>query len=135
MIDQYREMFESRIFAAATEQLRVWENPHAKTVAVVLRHGRGHAQKCVDSFSELANKKTEQLYTVSTLCLDYHNFKMAELEMVAELIQCMFSNRPKLLVFWHDLGDHTFYGLSTNLLEQSENGQELVPDAWFRLIS
>ena len=34
---------------------------------------------------ELANKKTEQLYTVSTLCLDDHNFQKEELETVGEL--------------------------------------------------
>ena len=34
---------------------------------------------------DLGNKKTEQLHTVSTLCLDDHNFKKEELEAVGEL--------------------------------------------------
>ena len=34
---------------------------------------------------ELANKKTEQLYKVSSLCLDDHHFKKEELETVGEL--------------------------------------------------
>ena len=42
--------------------------PHAKTVA--WSHDvEGHAQKCVERCCELANKKTEQLYKVSSLCL------------------------------------------------------------------
>ena len=41
--------------------------------------------KCFLRFCELANKKTEQLYKVSTLCLEDHNFKKEELETVGEL--------------------------------------------------
>ena len=32
-IEEYSKMFESRISARATEKLRSWENPDAKTVA------------------------------------------------------------------------------------------------------
>ena len=42
----------------------------------------GHAQKCVERYCELANKKTEQLYKVSSPCLDDHHFKEEELESV-----------------------------------------------------
>ena len=35
----------------------------------------GHAKKCAERYCELANKKTEQLYKVSTPCLDDHNVK------------------------------------------------------------
>ena len=35
----------------------------------------GHAKKCTERYCELANKKTEQLYKVSTPCLDDHYFK------------------------------------------------------------
>ena len=69
----------------------------------------GHAQKCVERSCELANKKTEQLYKVSTLCLDDHHFKKEELESVGELSQvcsqivlkCMYLariGRPEILV-------------------------------------
>ena len=37
----------------------------------------GHATECVE--------KTEQLYTAPTLCVDDHNFKKEELELVGEL--------------------------------------------------
>ena len=42
----------------------------------------GHAQKCDERCCELANQKTEQLYKVSSPCLDDHHFKKAELESV-----------------------------------------------------
>ena len=67
-------MFESRISAGATEKLPGWEKPHAKTV--VWSHDmEGHAQNCVERRCETANKKVEQLYKISSLCLDDHQFK------------------------------------------------------------
>ena len=45
----------------------------------------GHAQKCVERYCELANKKTEQFCKVSNHCLDDHHFKKEDLESVGEL--------------------------------------------------
>ena len=45
----------------------------------------GHAQKCDDRCCELANKKVEQLYKVSSPCLDDHQFKEEEMKSVGEL--------------------------------------------------
>ena len=45
----------------------------------------GNAKKCVERYCELANKTTQQLYTVSTLCIDDHHFKEEELKSVGEL--------------------------------------------------
>ena len=45
----------------------------------------GHAKKCVERCCELANKTTQQLYKVSTPCLDHHQFKEEELQSVGEL--------------------------------------------------
>ena len=67
MIDECRKMFESRIFAAAIE-------PHAKMVPWTYDM-EGSAKKCVGRYCKLAVEKTEQLYKVSTICLDDHNFK------------------------------------------------------------
>ena len=44
----------------------------------------GHAKKCVERYCELANK-TQQLYKVSTPCIDDHHFKEEELKSVGEL--------------------------------------------------
>ena len=66
------------------EQLKNYqggEKPHAKTVTWSYDM-EGHAQKCVERHCEPANKKTEQLYNVSSLCLDDHHFKKEERESV-----------------------------------------------------
>ena len=100
IFDQEREMFESRISATATEKLPGWEKPHAKTVA--WSHDMEcHAQKCGERYCELANTKKEQMYKVSTPCLNDHNFKKEELEAVAELsnmcsqmvLKCLYLSR------------------------------------------
>ena len=46
----------------------------------------GHAQKCVEKCCELANKKTKQLYKVSSPCLDVQ-IKKEEPESIGELSQ------------------------------------------------
>ena len=47
----------------------------------------GHAKKCVERYCELANKTTQQLYKVSTPCIDDHHFKEEEMKLVGELSQ------------------------------------------------
>ena len=47
----------------------------------------GHAKKCVERYCELANKTTQQLYKVSTPCIDDHHFKEEEMKSVGELSQ------------------------------------------------
>ena len=53
IIDQYRDMFESRISAGATEKLPGCEKSHTKTVAWSCDM-KGHARKCVERYCELA---------------------------------------------------------------------------------
>ena len=76
-MDDHRKMFESRSSAGATEKYQV-----GKTLA---NYMDGHAKKCVERYCEMANKKTEQLYKVSTAWLDDHHLKKEELESVGEL--------------------------------------------------
>ena len=45
----------------------------------------GHAKKCVGRYCELANKTTQQLYKVSTPCIDDHHFKEEKMRSVGEL--------------------------------------------------
>ena len=60
------------------------KKPHTKTV-IWSCDMEGHARrKCFERYCELANEKT-QLYKVSILCLDYHQFKQEELESVGEV--------------------------------------------------
>ena len=58
----------------------------------------GHAKKCVERYVELANKTIQQLYKVSTPCLDGHHFKEEELKSVGELSQVCSEIVLKLLV-------------------------------------
>ena len=60
VVEEYTKMFESRISAGATEKLPGWDKPRAKTSAWSYDM-EGHAQKCVERYCELANKKVEQL--------------------------------------------------------------------------
>ena len=45
----------------------------------------GHAKKCVERYCELANRTTQQLYKVSTPCIDDHHFKEEEMKSVGEM--------------------------------------------------
>ena len=74
IVDNYRTMFESRISAGATEKLPYYDMER-------------HAKKCVERCCELANKTTQQLYKVSTPCIDDHHFKEEEMKSVGESSQ------------------------------------------------
>ena len=45
----------------------------------------GYAEKCVECCWELMHKTVDQLYKVSTLCLDDHQVKLEGLEIVGGL--------------------------------------------------
>ena len=63
---------ESRISPGATEKLPSSENIRISSWSYDLE---GHAKKCVERYFELANKTTQQLYKVSTPCIDDHTSK------------------------------------------------------------
>ena len=65
-------------------------------------------QSCVERYCELANKTTQQLYKVSTPCIDDHHFKEEEMKSVGELshvcsqivLECLYLariGRPDIL--------------------------------------
>ena len=69
IVDNYRAMFESRISAEGTEKL-----PYSENLRISLwSYMEGHAKKCVERYCELANRTTQQLYEVSTPCIDDHH--------------------------------------------------------------
>ena len=72
-------MFESRISAGATEKLPRSENIRISSWSYDME---GHGKKCVERHCELANKTTQQLYKISTPCIDGHHFKEEELKSV-----------------------------------------------------
>ena len=83
-MDNYRNMFESRISAGAKEKLPCSRKPDAD-ISSWSCDMEGHAKKCVERYCELANKTSQQLYKVTTPCLDDHQFKEEELGSVGEL--------------------------------------------------
>ena len=84
-VDNYRTMFESRISAGGTEKLPFTQNIRMSSWSYDME---GHAKKCVERYCELANKTTQQLYKVSTPCIEDHHFKEEEeMKSVGELPQ------------------------------------------------
>ena len=84
IVDNYRAMFESRISAGGTEKLPFSQNLRISSWSYDME---GHAKKCVERYCELANKTTQQLYKVSTPCINDHHFKEEELKSVGKLSQ------------------------------------------------
>ena len=82
IVDNYRTMFESRISAGATEKLPCFENLRISSWSYDME---GHAKKCVERYCELANKTTQQLYKVSTPCIEDHHVEEEELKCVGVL--------------------------------------------------
>ena len=83
-MDNDRAMLESRISAGGTQKLPYSENFRISSWSYDIK---GHAKKCVERFCELSNKTTQQLYKVSTPCIDDHHFKEEEMKSVGELSQ------------------------------------------------
>ena len=82
IVDNDRTMFESRISAVRVEKLPFPQNLRISSWSYDMA---GHAKKCVERYCELANKTTQQLYKVSTPCIDDHHFKEEETKSVGEL--------------------------------------------------
>ena len=75
-------MFETRISARGVEKLPFPQNLRISSWSYDMD---GHAKKCVERYCELTNKTTQQLYKVSTPCIDDHHFKEEETKSVGEL--------------------------------------------------
>ena len=89
IVDNYRTMFESRISAERAEKLPFPQNLRISSWSYDME---GHAKKCVERYCELANKWTQQLYKVSTPCIDDHHLKEEEMKSVGELSQVCSQN-------------------------------------------
>ena len=89
IVDNYRNMSESRISARATEKLPCSENLHISSWSYDME---GHAKKCVERCCEWAKKTTQQLYKASTPCIDDHQSKEEELKSVGEMSKVCSQN-------------------------------------------
>ena len=88
-------MFESRISAGATEKSPCSENLSISSWSYDME---GHAEKCVERYCELGDETSQQLYKVSTPCIDDHHFKGEELKSVGRIVKSMLSICPEMLV-------------------------------------
>ena len=75
-------MFESRISAGGVEKLPFLQNLRISSWSYDME---GYAKKSVERYCELAHRTTQQLYKVSTPCIDDHHFKEEEMKSVGEL--------------------------------------------------
>ena len=106
IVDNYRTMFESRISAGGLEKLPFSQNTRISSWSYDME---GHATKCVERYCELAHKTTQQLYKISTPCIDDHHFKEEELKSVGELSQ--ICSQIVLKCFsWHVL-EHLIFSM------------------------
>ena len=84
IVDNYSNMLESWISAGAKEKLPSTGKLDTN-ISSWSYDMEGHAKKCVERYCELANKTTQQLYKVSSPCIDDHHFKEEEMKSVGEL--------------------------------------------------
>ena len=84
IVDNNRNMFESRISARAQGELPCSGKPDADIFSRS-QDMEGHAKNCVEPCCELANKTTQQLYKVATPCIVDHQLKEEEMVSVGEL--------------------------------------------------
>ena len=107
IVENDRDMFESRISAGAKEKLP-WSGRLDSNISTSSNDLEGHAKKCVEGYCELANKTTQELDKVATPCLDDHQFKEEELGSVGEfskicskiVVKCLYLariGRPDIL--------------------------------------
>ena len=78
-------MFESRI--SAGRDLKSFRTLRIFRISSWSYDMEGHAKKCVERYCKLSNKTTQQLYKVSTPCIDDHHFKEEETKSVGTLSQ------------------------------------------------
>ena len=88
-------MFESRISAGGVEKSPFSENLRISAWSDDME---GHAKKCVERYCELANKTTQQLYKVSTPCIDDHHFKEEAMNSARRIVTSMLSNCSEMLI-------------------------------------
>ena len=99
IVDNYRTMFDSRMSAGGLEKIPFPQNLRISSWSYDMA---GHAKKRVERYCELANRTTQQLYKVSTPCIDDHHFEEEENEICWRFVTSMLSNCSEM----HLLGSY-----------------------------
>ena len=79
LLNNLRRCFESRISVGATEKLPAWEKPHARSVAW---SNNKTCSKMRWKILRTGKQEVEQLYKVSSPCLDDHNSRRKSLNQL-----------------------------------------------------
>ena len=87
----------SKLISTSTDVKTQKKNP--KDITSWSYDMKGHAQQCVERCCELAHKTVDQLQNVSTPCLDDHQIKPKDLEIVGELSEVCSQIVSKCLYF------------------------------------
>ena len=124
-MDNYRTMFESGISADGVKKLPLPQNLRISSWSYDMA---GQAKKCVERYCELANKTTQQLYKVSSPCIDDHHFKEEEMKSVGQL-SYVCSQIVLKYYTWQELDDLIFYGQQISSHDPSQNGPRPVTNA------
>ena len=93
IVDNYRNMFESRISARAAEKLpetKATGKPDAEKISSWSYDMEGHAKKCVEDIANLRIKQLSIFSKVAAPCMDDHQFKEEEDGSVGELSAVCF---------------------------------------------
>ena len=126
IVDSYRTMFESRLFAGATEKQ---PNSEQLSVSSWSYDIEGHAKMCVwNVFVSWQTKLLDNFtrYQRHALMVDS---KKEELKSVV-VVRCMLSNFTEMFVFGTHWKTWLFFGQPTNLHDRSRNGPRLVTNDW-----
>ena len=96
---------------------------------VVLRYRRSCQEVCVERYCELADKTTQQLYKVSTPCIDDHQSNEEEVKSMGELSDVCSQFVLKCVYLARIGGTWFFYVQFANLHVQTLSGPELATKA------
>ena len=127
-VEQYAKMFESRISAGATEKIPGWQKPHAQTEA----WSNDMEGLLKIALSDTVNWQTRKwsnftkFYIVVWMITNSNRRNSNLLEKFQKFAHKLSWNAG----ISNELEDPTFYGQSTSLRDQSQNGLRHVTDAW-----
>ena len=95
IVEIYRNMLESRIFAEAEEKLPCSRRLDAD-ISSWSCDMEDHAKKWVERYCELANKATQQLHKVGTSFMVDHQFREEEIGLCRRIFISMLSSCPEM---------------------------------------
>ena len=97
IVEDYRNMFQSRISAGFKEQLPCWKLD--SDISSWSYNMEGHAKKCMERYCELGNKTTQQLYKVINSRPWWPSFQRRRIGICWRIVKSMLSNCPEMPVF------------------------------------